>query len=87
MFYKAREKVIKLFDGYITIVFKVKFEAKHGKRFKILTPKQMVQRLPIALGQVKADNTSENLLNSIRQIICYLYWESKLLKKYVTIIQ
>ena len=33
------------------------------------TPKQMLQRLPIALAQVKAGNTSENLLNEIRQII------------------
>ena len=31
----------------------------------------MFQRLPIALGQVKAGNTSENLLNEIRQIIYY----------------
>ena len=29
----------------------------------------MLQRLPIALAQVKAGNTSENLLNEIRQII------------------
>ena len=33
------------------------------KRLKILTPKQMYQRLPIALAQLKAGNTSENLLN------------------------
>ena len=30
---------------------------------KIFTPKQMLQRLPIALAQVKAGNNSENLLN------------------------
>ena len=40
---------------------------------KILTPKQMLQRLPTALAQVKAGNTSENLLNEIRQMICSLY--------------
>ena len=33
----------------------------------------MLQRLPIGLAQVKAGNTSENLLNEIRQIICSLY--------------
>ena len=33
---------------------------------KILTPKQMLERLPIALAQVKAVNNSENLLNEIR---------------------
>ena len=41
---------------------------KQGKRLKILTPKQMLQRLPITLAKVKAGNTSENLLNEIRQI-------------------
>ena len=42
---------------------------------KILTPKQMLQRLPIAFAQVKAGNTYENLLNEIRQIKYYLYRE------------
>ena len=43
---------------------------------KILTPKQMLQRLPIALAQVKAGNNSQNLLNEIRKII-YLLYQSK----------
>ena len=42
-------------------------EAKHkttkGAGFKILTPKQLLQRLPIALAQVKAENNAESLLN------------------------
>ena len=41
----------------------------------------MLQRLPIALSQVKAGNTSENLLNEIRQIIFFLYREKKVTKK------
>ena len=40
----------------------------------------MLQRLPIALAQVKAGNTSENLLNEIRQIIYSLYQEIKIKK-------
>ena len=44
-----------------------------GKGLKILTPKQKLQRLPIALAQVKVGNTSENVLNKIRQIIYSLY--------------
>ena len=40
---------------------------------RILTPKQMSQRFPIALAQTKAGNTSENLPYEIRQIIYYLY--------------
>ena len=39
----------------------------------MLTPKQMLQRLPTAPVQVKADNTSKNLLNEIPQIIYSLY--------------
>ena len=33
----------------------------------------MLQRLPIALAQLKAGNNSENLLNEIRQIVYFLY--------------
>ena len=41
---------------------------KKGTGLKILTPNQMLKRLPIALAQVKAGNNSESLLNEIRQI-------------------
>ena len=47
----------------------------------MLTPKQMLERLPIALAQVKAGNTSENLLNEIRQIVYSLYQAKELTKK------
>ena len=58
-----------MFDYYTTIIYKNKYEAKHGEGLKILIPKQMLQRLPIALAQVKAGNTSENIRNEIGQII------------------
>ena len=45
----------------------------------------MFQRLPIALAQVEAGNTSENLLNEIRQIMYSYYRAEKLLKKHTTI--
>ena len=51
----------------------------------MLSLKQMLQRLTIALAQVKAGKASENLLNEIRQIIYPLHWEKKWLKKYTTI--
>ena len=51
------------------------------KHLKILTPKQMLQRLPITLAQVKAGNTAENLLNEIRQIIYSLYRAKEITKK------
>ena len=52
-----------------------------GKGLEILTPKQMLQRLPITLVQVKAGNNSENLINEIRQIIYSLYQSKEITKK------
>ena len=52
-----------------------------GKGLKILTPKQMLQRLPIALAQVKADNNSESLLKEIWQIVYSLYQSKQITKK------
>ena len=48
---------------------------------KILIPKQMLQRLPIALAQVKTGNTSKNLLHEMRQIIYSLYQAKEITKK------
>ena len=45
------------------------YDATHGKGLRILIPKQMLQRLPTAIAQVKTGNTSEHLLNEIYQII------------------
>ena len=58
-----REKTINSFRDYFIFLSQAKYKAKHGKGLKILTPKQMLQRLPIAIAQVKAGNTSENLLD------------------------
>ena len=52
-----------------------------GTGLKIFTPKQMLQRLPIAFAQVKAGNNSQNLLNEIRQIIYSLYQSKEISKK------
>ena len=52
-----------------------------GKGLRILTTKQMFQRLPIALSLVKAGNSSENLLNKIRQITYSLYRAKEMTKK------
>ena len=52
-----------------------------GKGIKTLTPKQMLQRLLLALPQVKAGNTFGNLLNEIRQIMYSLYQEKEVTKK------
>ena len=58
-----------------------KYKAKHRKGIKILTPKEMLQRLPIAFTQVKTGNTSENLLNEIRKNIYSLYQANEITEK------
>ena len=52
-----------------------------NEMLKILTPNQMLKRLPIALAQVKAGNNSESLLNEIRQIVYSLYRSKEITKK------
>ena len=58
-----------------------KIKAAKGTGLKILTPKQMLQRLSIALAQIKTGNNSENLLNEIRQIAYSLYQSKEITKK------
>ena len=67
------------------MVHKAAYDVNHEKGVKILTPQQMLQRLPIALAQVKAGNKSEKLLNEIRHIIHFLYREKEITKMYITI--
>ena len=71
-------------ENELLMVSKVKYSQQkktRGKGLKILISKQMLKRLPITLAQVKADNTFENLLNEIRQIIYYLHREKQITKK------
>ena len=83
--FEGRERVLNVFDSKI---FPIKIEGtgfsdkvSNHSNLKILTPKQKLQRLPIALTQVKACNTSENSLNEIRQIIYSLYRAKEITKK------
>ena len=75
---KGRKVVLKTFQSGI---FQVSKESQEGKGLKILTPNQMLKRLPIALAQVKAGNNSESLLNEIRQIVYSLYRSKEITKK------
>ena len=54
---------------------------QQGKGLKILTPCQMLSRLPISLAQLKAWNNSEKLKNEIRQLLYYFYRSKNLQKK------
>ena len=86
----GREMVLKAFQS--RIVYKLEESQKcegvnemsrvnASERLKILTPNQMLKRLPIALAQVKAGNNSESLLNEIRQIVYSLYRSKEITKK------
>ena len=63
------------------MVSQAKYKSIHGAGLKILTCKQILWRLPKKVTQLKAGNTSENLLHEFKQIAYSLYWEKKLLKK------
>ena len=52
-----------------------------GKDFKILTPNQMLSRLPITYAHLKARNNSEKIKNEIRQLLYSLYRSKKLKKQ------
>ena len=85
MLYKVRNEAIKFYDDYSLMMSEARTKSKQNntterKGVKILIPKQMLQRLPIALAQVKAGNNSENLLNEIRQIIYSLYQSKEITK-------
>ena len=71
--------VINAFKNGIFQVSKEK--EQEGTGLNILTPNQMLKRLPIALAQVKAGNNSESLLNEIRQIVYSLYRSKEITKK------
>ena len=70
------------------MVSEAKLKATKETGLKILTPKQMIQRLPIALAQVNSGDNSENLLNEIRQIFHSVYQSKEItIKVYNNIIK
>ena len=77
-----REKVLNERPIILAWAAKVyNYKVSDHKQLKILIPGEILQRLPIALAQVKAGNTSENLLNEIRKIIYSLYQVKEITKK------
>ena len=75
---QGREAVLTAFKSRI---FQVSKKSLEGEGLKILTPNQMLKRLPIAVAQVKASNNSESLLNEIRRIVYSLYRSKEITKK------
>ena len=83
MFYNARDSAIKFIEDYGSVILEAKKLAREqeGTGLKILTPNQMLKRLPTALAQVKTGNNSESLLNEIREIVYSLYQSKEITKK------
>ena len=54
---------------------------QQGKGLKVLTPKQMLSRLPITLAQLETGNNSEKLKNEIRQLLYSLYRSKNMTKQ------
>ena len=66
---EENEKIIDIVER----ILELNSEKKQGSGLKILTPNQMLSRLPISLAQLKAGNNSEKLKNEIRQLLYSLY--------------
>ena len=64
------------------IDFNKEVQKQRGLGLKILTPDQMLSRLPITLDQLNAGNNSEKLKNEIRQLLYSLYRSKKLTKQF-----
>ena len=80
--YNARDMAIKFIEDYGSMILEAKKIVKQeGQGLKILTPNQMLKRLPIAPAQIKAGNNSESLLNEISQIVYSLFRSKEITKK------
>ena len=67
--------ILNIVDNILNFTLK---ERKSGRGLKILTPDQMLSRLPITSAQLKAGNNSKKLKNEIRQLFYSLYRSKKL---------
>ena len=80
-----QERKIETPDKIVEIVEKIlKFNKQNqqkGQGIKILTPNQMLNRLPIALAQLQAGNNSNKLKNEIRQLLYSLYRSKNMTKQ------
>ena len=68
-------------DELVNIVEKIlNFDNQNqkGQRLKMLTPNQMLSRLPITLAQLKVGNNSEKLKNEVRQLLYSSYRSKKI---------
>ena len=71
------DKIVKI----VKIILKFNKQNQEGQELKILTPNQMLSRLPITLAQLQAGNNSEKLKNEIRQLLYFLYRSKNMTKQ------
>ena len=74
---EENEKIIEIVER----ILELNSENQLGLGLKILTPNQMLSRLPISLAQLNVGNNSEKLKNEIRQLLYSLYRSKKLTKQ------
>ena len=74
---EENEKIIDIVER----ILELNSEKQLGLGLKILTPNQILSRLPITLAQLKAGNNSEKLKSEIRQLLYFLYRSKKLTKQ------
>ena len=81
---KPNSIIIKILNKFFIVELILEFNQlnRAEKGLKILTPNQMLSRLPISLAQLKAGNNSEKLKNEIRQLLYSLYRSKKPTKIY-----
>ena len=79
---KSKEKeILKIVSKILILDFNLNKRNQSGVGLKILTPDQMLNRLPISLAQLNAGNNSEKLKNEIRELLYSLYRSKKLTKQ------
>ena len=71
------DKIVEIVEEII----KFNKQNQQGKGIKILTPNQMLSRLPISLAQLEAGNNSNKLKNEIRQLLYSLYSSKNMTKQ------
>ena len=71
------DKIVKIVDE----ILRFNKGKQEGQGIKILTPSQMLSRLPISLAQLEAGNNSEKLKNEIRQLLYSLYRSKNITKQ------
>ena len=71
------DKIVKIVEEFL----KFNKQYQEGQGIKMLTPNQMLSRLPISLAQLKAGNNSEKLKNEITQLVYSLYRSKNMTKQ------